>query len=227
MTTVDGDLIEKLGETSLGEFLARLPAVSSGDNDASTAGNNPQSTGLSTVELRNLGSARTLVLLNGRRFVSGTSAGAGYGVDMNAIPQATIARVEVLTGAQSAVYGSDAIAGVVNIITRDDIDGIEFGAQYGEAGEGDRETQRYSLSMGKSFEDGGNAWLSLEYVDKGSVMTRDRGWSRYSQTAVDTNGDGLGDDLQFEGSSFIPESRLIGGGLSIKGDGSEFEGSET
>ena len=225
VTVMEGALIDKLGDTSVAEFLDNLPSITSGANDSSTAGNNPQSTGLNTVELRNLGAARTLVLVNGRRFVSGTSAGAGYGVDLNAIPQSSIAKVEVLTGAQSAVYGSDALAGVINIITREDIDGVEFDAQYGESDYSDRETSKISLAFGRTFDDDSNAWMSMEYVDRKGVNTRDRDWSRYSQTGVDTNGDGLGDQLQFEGSSFIPESRLIGGGLSIKGDGSEFDGS--
>ena len=224
VSILDGDLISKLGETSISNYLARLPSITADANDSSTAGNNPQSTGLSTAALRNLDSSRTLVLLNGRRFVSGTSAGAGYGVDLNAIPQSTIERVEVLTGAQSAVYGSDAVAGVINIITKSNINGVLIDAQKGVSSEGDRDTSKVSLTMGKVFEEG-NAWFSMEYVDTGSVMTKDRDWSRYSQTGVDTNNDGLADELQFEGSSFIADSRLLGGGLSIKGDGSPFEGS--
>ena len=224
MMVLDGETIGKVGDTQIGDFLARVPSIISSNDATSTAGNNPQNTGLNTTSLRNLGTSRTLVLVNGRRFVSGTSAGAGYGVDLNAIPTSIIERVDVLTGNQSAVYGSDAIAGVVNIITKTDFEGVQLNVQAGQASEGDREQQNFDITLGRNFGDGNNAWFSFGYTNDEGVVSRDRSYAEISETSIDTDGDGLLDTLAFEGSSFIPESRLIGGGLSIKGNGTPFRG---
>ncbi len=225
ITVVDAELIGKVGETNLGDFLERVPSITSGSNASNTGGNVGIATGLNTASLRNLGSQRTLVLVNGRRFVSGVSASSGYGVDLNAIPTAIIERIEVLTGNQSAVYGSDAMAGVINVITKTNFEGVKIHAQTGQATEGDRERNDIDITLGKNFEGGGNVWVSMAYSDASAVWMRDRDWAPYSLTGVDTDGDGLRDSLQFEGSSFIPESRLLGMGVSIKGDGTPFEGS--
>ncbi|ANO50464.1 TonB-dependent receptor plug domain-containing protein [Woeseia oceani] len=225
ITVVDSELIGQVGETNLGDFLERVPSITSGSNGSNTSGNAGMSTGLNTASLRNLGSERTLVLVNGRRFVSGVSASSGYGVDLNAIPTAIIERIEVLTGNQSAVYGSDAMAGVINVITKTNFEGVKLHAQTGQATEGDRQRNDIDITLGKNFEGGGNVWVSMAYSDASEVWMRDRDYAPYSLTGVDTTGDGLRDSLQFEGSSFIPESRLLGMGVDIKGDGSPFEGS--
>ena len=139
ITLLDGEVIGKLGEVDIGSFLARTPSITSDHNAASTSKNLSRTSGLNTVALRNLGSSRTLVLVNGRRYVSGVSVGAGYGVDLNSISPSTIDRIEVLTGNQSAVYGSDAIAGVINIITKTDFDGVSLKVQASQATEGGRD----------------------------------------------------------------------------------------
>ncbi len=223
ISLVDSELIDGIGATNIGDLLARLPSIVS-DVDASSANvNDPQESGIHTTALRNLGASRTLVLVNGRRYVSGTSAGAGYGVDLNTIPTTMIERIEVLTGGQSAAYGSDAVAGVVNIITKTDFEGVQLNAQAGESSEGDRQRQDIDLTVGKNFSEG-NVWLSFGYSNDDGLLSRDRAHSLISQRSIDTDGDLLFDTLAFEGSSFIPETRLIGGGLSIKGDGSPFDG---
>ena len=223
ISVVDSSSIEGVGAKNVGELIARIPSIVSAVDGSSVNVNDPQSSGINVTALRNLGASRTLVLVNGRRYVSGTSAGAGYGVDLNTIPTSMIERVEVLTGGQSAAYGSDAVAGVVNIITKTDFEGVALNAQASQSSESDRDQQHIDLTLGKNFDDH-NAWVSFGYSNDNGLLSADRDFSRFSQRSIDTDGDGLFDSLAFEGSSFIPETRLIGGGLSIKGDGSPFDG---
>ncbi|MGI9287442.1 MAG: TonB-dependent receptor plug domain-containing protein [Pseudomonadales bacterium] len=223
VSVVDAAAIEGIGAVNIGELMNRLPSVTGDITGSSANVNDPQSSGINTTALRNLGSSRTLVLVNGRRYVSGVSAGAGYGVDLNTIPTTMIERIDVLTGGQSAAYGSDAVAGVVNIITKTDFEGVALDVQVGESTEGDREKQDVSLTIGKNFDDG-NVWFSFGHSNDEGLLSSDREFSEFSQRSIDTDGDELFDSLAFEGSSFIPETRLIGPSISIKGDGSPFDG---
>src|SRR6476661_7629648 len=156
ITFVDKTDIEKTGLNSVSEVLQRLPSVGGGLNGKfNTSGNNgnpPDGAGVGAgaaeIDLRHLGSKRTLVLVDGLRFVNGASAsGVPGSVDLNAIPESMIERVEVLQDGASAVYGSDAIAGVVNIITKQHQRGLVASAQYGQY-KSDGETQNYQLSWG-------------------------------------------------------------------------------
>jgi len=223
ISVLDTQSIEGIGATNVGDLLARVPSVVAAVDGSSANVNEPSNSGLSTTALRNLGSSRTLVLVNGRRYVSGTGAGAGYGVDLNTLPTTMIERVEVLTGAQSAAYGSDAVAGVVNIITKTDFDGVRIHAQTGQASEGDRKRQDVDLTVGHNFSDG-NVWFSLGFSDDEGLQAIDRENSAFSRRSIDTTGDGLFDSLAFEGSSHVPGARLIAGGLSLNGDGTPFDG---
>src|SRR5205085_12293294 len=99
------------------------------------------------INLRNLGAQRTLVLVDGKRFVLG-GVGAGTAVDLNSIPTAAVERIEILKDGGSAVYGSDAIAGVVNIITRKRMDGVELNGYAGVSQRGDANVYDYSLLAG-------------------------------------------------------------------------------
>lgn len=117
------------------------------------------------VNLRSLGSNRTLVLVNGQRWASALDGG----VDLTAIPLALIERVEVLRDGASAIYGSDAIAGVVNVVTRRDFRGAELGAYFGQYAQGDGARQSFDLTLGRS----GSRWnatIGLEYEDYDPVM---------------------------------------------------------
>jgi iron complex outermembrane receptor protein len=223
ISVLDSASIEGVGATNIGDLLARVPSVVAAVDGSSANVNEPSNSGLNTTALRNLGSSRTLVLVNGRRYVSGTGAGAGYGVDLNTLPTTMIERVEVLTGAQSAAYGSDAVAGVVNIITKTDFDGIRFHAQVGQASEGDRKKEDIDLTVGHNFSDG-NIWFSVGYSNDDGLQAVDRANSAFSRRSIDTTGDGLFDSLAFEGSSHVPGARLIAGGLSLNGDGTPFNG---
>src|SRR5207237_9565117 len=121
-----------------------IPGLSSTNSNVSTSGN-----GVATINLRNLGDQRTLVLVNGRRFVAGL-AGTSI-VDVNNIPTDFIDRVEVFTGGASAIYGSDAIAGVVNFVLKDNFEGITARGQYGLTSRGDNPRYPGSLTAGTKF----------------------------------------------------------------------------
>ena len=214
ITVMDAKDIQGVGSVNIGDFLGKIPAVV-GDTTSASSNISEQSSGLNTIALRNLGSSRTLVLVNGIRYVSGMSVGAGYGVDLNTIPTSLIDRVEILTGGQSAAYGSDAVAGVINIILKKDFEGVMLKARAGQSAQSDRQTQDLELTIGKNFV-GGNGWFSVGYSDDEGLMATDRDYSRTHKDAVDTNKDGLLDTPLFVGSSHIFGARIG----KYKGDGS-------
>jgi iron complex outermembrane recepter protein len=143
--TIDQAAIEKTGVTSAGDLLQRLPTVSGAA--VNPAVNNGGGFGEANVELRGLDAKRTLVLLNGRRL---GLVGASDATDINLIPVNLIERVDVLKEGAGAIYGSDAIAGVVNFITRKDVEGAELTASFGQTAERDGQTQSVNLLWGTS-----------------------------------------------------------------------------
>lgn len=161
------------GVANIQDLLVKNPAVGAPLFSRTNSNFLVSSAGVATVDLRNLGVDRTLVLVDGRRFVSGVPG--SQAVDLNAIPTAFIERVDILTGGASSIYGSDAVAGVVNIIYKKNFEGVEFDAQYGESSESDNETYQLNLTMGTSTADGrGNVMAHLGYSDQGAVYSRDR-----------------------------------------------------
>ena len=208
---VDAQDIDEAGVVNLQEVLLEnpafgTPAISRTNSNFSTA-----SGGVATVDLRNLGINRTLVLVNGRRFVSGLPGSAA--VDLNAIPTQFIERVDILTGGASSIYGSDAVAGVVNIIYRDDFEGLELSGQIGVSQRGDDVRKQANLLMGTNFADGrGNISVYLGYSDEGAVYSRNR-----KRSQIDDISTGIfitGDPKQtFEStapflSSFTPQGTI-------------------
>lgn len=179
VTTVTAETIELSGLVNVAEILRATPSF--GVSGLSTSSSNFLTTaaGVNTLELRNLDEDRTLVLVNGRRYVSGVAGSSA--VDFNTIPVDLIDRVEVITGGASAIYGSDALAGVINVILRNDFEGVEARYQYGQSDEADDVTHRANLQLGGNFADGrGNAVLSVTWSKEEGVFARDR-----SETAVD------------------------------------------
>lgn len=162
--------IEKTGLVTVGEILENLPIAGSGLNTNFNNGGN----GAILLDLRNLGSARLLVLVNGRRWVTVPTTSS---VDLQTIPTAIIERIEVLKDGASAIYGSDAIAGVVNIITRTDFTGAQANVYYGEWDEGDGETTQADFSIGQSGERG-SVFMSASYVDQKPIFAGDRDISK-------------------------------------------------
>ncbi len=159
--------IQAQGLTSIGDVIQNLTAHGSAQNSNVNNGGN----GESNVDLRNLGPNRTLVLVNGRRWVGGT--GLGGAVDLNSIPTAAVERIEVLKDGASVIYGSDAIAGVVNVILRDEFEGAEANAYVGQFDKGDGTRQAYDFTIG-TVADRFSAMMGVAYVKEEPVMAGDR-----------------------------------------------------
>lgn len=178
------------GAVNLQELLQKNPTMGTPSLSRTNSNFLTSGGGVSTVNLRNLGDDRTLVLVNGRRFVSGVPGETA--VDLNTIPTDFIERVELLTGGASATYGSDAVAGVVNIILKKNFEGLVLDAQTGESREGDDSKRKVSLTYGTSSADGGsNIMGHLGYSKQGAVFSRNRAASAVDQTSsiVEKRGD--------------------------------------
>ena len=203
MSRVD---IEKFGVTSIGDVLQAIPSAGSAINTNNNNGGN----GTTTINIRGIGSNRTLVLVNGKRW----APGLGGSVDLNNIPAAIIERIEVLKDGASAVYGSDAIAGVVNIITRQDFEGVQASGYVGQWDEGDGNKEQWDIGFGTA-NDKGNVYFNISYVEEEPTLAGDREIS-----AVPTFGTPEG----FGGSSAPPQGRFFtfdqdGNAFSQQGDG--------
>jgi outer membrane receptor protein involved in Fe transport len=203
ITTVGEELFELNNVVNTEDLLNTLPQLIPAFDATS---NNPGN-GTATVSLRGLGTTRTLVLVNGQRFVG---SGAAQVVDLNNIPAALVERVDVVTGGASAVYGSDAVAGVVNFILKDDFEGIELSASHEfSLDEGDASITDLSVTMGGNFDNGrGNAVISMGYTQRDAVFQGDR---EFSNTVFFDPGPGNeADGFIPGGSSNIPNTRFRG-----------------
>jgi iron complex outermembrane receptor protein len=169
----DAEDIDESGVVNIQELLNQQPVFGSPALNRTNSNFHTDAAGMGTVDLRNLGENRTLVLLNGRRIVPSVP-GTGV-VDLNIIPTQLVSRIEVLTGGASSIYGSDAIAGVVNIILDDRFDGLKAEGQSGISEQGDDVRRQASLTYGTSFAEGrGHVVLAGSYSDEGSVFSRSR-----------------------------------------------------
>lgn len=214
---VDSAAIDASGSLNIQNLLLDNPAFGSPAISRTNSNFNTASAGVATVDLRNLGSERTLVLVNGRRYVSGLPGSSA--VDLNTIPSQFIERVEIMTGGASSVYGSDAVAGVVNFVLKDDFEGIEFEGQFGESKEGDDQSRQFSFTSGLTSSDGkGHAMFHLGYSDQGAVYSRDRDRSavdQFSQIFFEddpaANPNAIFDTVRPFFSSFPPQGRFDAG----------------
>jgi outer membrane receptor protein involved in Fe transport len=172
--TIDRAAIQKTGKLTLGDLVQQLPAVTGPNVNPQV--NNSGGTGFSSIGLRGLGSARTLVLINGHRYLSGNP---------NDIPANMVERIEVLTDGASSVYGSDAVAGVVNFILRSDYQGAEFSANYGISDKDDGESKGYQFTFGQSS-DKGSIMAGISYNKIEQVLAGHRDFSKDSVSLYGT-----------------------------------------
>ncbi|QWC56237.1 TonB-dependent receptor [Erythrobacter sp. 3-20A1M] len=174
VTVVSAEQVQLTGTTTVENLLNELPQVIPGNTRVS---NNAGGENFSTIDLRGLGAGRTLILLDGERLPASTTTGV---TDVSQIPTGLIERVEVVTGGASAVYGSDAIAGVVNFILKDDFEGVELTAQSGISEDGTGFNYNFSGLVGGNFADNrGNISVYGSYTKRGGV-----GQGRYDYSRV-------------------------------------------
>jgi len=172
VTSVSAEDLTAQGDTSVGDALNDLPALRSTFSQANST-RFIGTVGLNLLDLRGLGTSRTLVLVNGRRHI--TASAGEFLVDVNTIPTDLIERVDVVTGGSSAVYGSDAVAGVVNFVLRRDFEGVRVRGQGGISEEGDRGIYFTSLTAGENFlDDRLNVAINLEYTHADQLRFPDR-----------------------------------------------------
>ncbi len=224
VTVLDRADIERTGLSNLGDILRSTPLV-----QGSVSNSNTSNGGDGTVKfsLRGIGTARTLILLNGRR-LQPMGSGAASSPDLSAIPSAMVERVEVLKDGASAIYGSDAIAGVVNIITRDDFDGAELSIQGGASQEGDDRMDEMSF-VGGVQGDRGSIVFSVSMAEKHGLLMGARGNSFYEIYAgiedlagTTIPGSNCPDGCDFGGSSAPPWTRVNVPGFGFATLGPEF-----
>ncbi len=219
VTSVDADELLYQGTVRVEDMVRTLPQVYSAQNTSQSNG----ATGTATLDLRNLGTERTLVLINGRRMPAGSPLQGGIGADINQVPSALVQSIEVLTGGASVTYGSDAVAGVVNFLMKKDFEGVQFDYQFSQSShhndsgkwqrivenagypaadgtETDGDTSSVSLIAGTNFDNGrGNATVYATWRDIEAVWQRDRDYSSCA----------LSDDANnCLGSSTIPQGRF-------------------
>ena len=198
--------LAKQGSPTVVNIIKSLPAAAGSVGEANRLMG--ATAGTATVNLRGFGAARTLVLLNGRRLAPSVSAAVGGAVDVNLLPTAAIGRIEVLKDGAAATYGSDAVAGVVNFISRTDLDGFEVSGDYSHIRGSDGD-YNLTAAWGKKFERG-NALLTFGYRRRSELRTTDRSWAILPNAADPFGG--------WSGSS-NPGGYTTGNGGAILGSG--------
>jgi outer membrane receptor protein involved in Fe transport len=175
VTSIGGQEFFETGQTSIGDTLNELPALRSTFSQANST-RFLGTSGLNILDLRGLGTQRTLVLQNGRRHIASNILGNAVEVDTNTIPTDLIERVDIVTGGNSAIYGSDAIAGVVNFVLKQDYEGLQVRGQAGVSKYGDAGNYFTSVLWGKNFSDGrGNIAVNAEYAHQEDFYASQRG----------------------------------------------------
>lgn len=219
VTVIDAEAIQSSGAVSVETLLQRLPssagAAGSQSNNFWTGNGN----GATQVNLRGLGVNRTLVLLNGRRVVNG-GTGANNSVDLNIVPIALIERIEILKDGASAIYGADAVAGVVNIITKKEMNGVEASTRYGQTFRGDGEIKSANLAWGRSDE---NVTLlgSINYSESGTVTMASRAPCPLGVVAGAL--ECVGNSSTIGGRARLADGRMINFNQDPAGDPSSYE----
>lgn len=218
VTVVGAERIERMGATDIGAVLNTLPSFRA-STSPQTSNIGPANAGMTQLDLRGLSPVRTLVLVNGRRFAPSTLQGT---VDIGQIPALLVERAEVVTGGASAQYGSDAIAGVVNLILKKDLDGVRANLQFGMSELGDNQNVHAGLAAGQPYAGGrGNLTVALDFDDSngvGNCYTRD--WCAQEYQVISNTGANRNPALPV--NNILPHTRnvqAVPGGLIIAGAG--------
>jgi len=219
VTVVDAETIARSGATSVETLLQRLPASAGFAGNQGNAYWTGNGYGTTQVNLRGLGINRTLVLLNGRRIVNG-GTGANSAVDLNIIPVALIERIEVLKDGASAIYGADAVAGVVNIITKQAFDGAQLGVRYGETFQGDGGDQAFDLAWG-TRSDRGSLMAAVSYAESKAVNMADRAPCGLGE--VDGRLECVGSSATIGGRARLADGSMVNFNQDPNGDGDFYE----
>ena len=194
ITSISGETFFQTGQISVGDQLNELPSIRSTfstQNSTRFLG----TAGLNLLDLRGLGTQRTLVLVNGRRHVGGDILNNAVSTDINTIPTDLIDRIDIISGGQSGVYGSDAIAGVVNFVLKDHYDGVQARAQSGTSSQGDAGSYYASILAGKNFAGGrGNIAANLEFAHQTDFYGSERSNLRNTNSFVVVDTDPSGSD---------------------------------
>ena len=207
VTSISQEDIQRSGVTDLISLFSKLPIAGQGTFSTQANSSDDTANGGSSVSLRGLGADSTLILINGRRVsVSPFAKGIDTAfVDINNIPLAAIKRVDILKDGASATYGSDAVAGVINIILRDDVEGAELSAKFGSTADGGGEEQNLSLVFGNSTDNSSHTFI-LEYFNREEVLYADRNYSATANQAART---GDPDATDFRSSAGISGSIML------------------
>jgi len=204
VSMIDSDQLKFEQGINVEDVIKELPQALPGI----TAGVNNGNPGVATVNLRNLDDERTLVLVNGRRFVGYDQEGI---VDLNNIPSTLIERIDVVTGGASAIYGSDAIAGVVNFVLKDDFEGVQLNFDYNNALRGGEATKAVGVTMGGNFaEERGNATVYVGWTDRDAISQGDRAFSKTSLIAPFNQGGAFGSSADTEGNVICSPRCIVG-----------------
>lgn len=182
VTVISGEDLVSSGVVNIGEALNELPALAN-TYSLANSGRFIGTAGLNILDLRNMGTARTLVLVDGKRHVSSSSGTSS--VDTNTIPSEWVERVEIITGGASAVYGADAVTGVVNFVLKERIEGLSVKATKGFADNHGYKNEKMSFSYGIDFDDDkGNFAISAEYASQDSLNALDNPWTSTSYASL-------------------------------------------
>lgn len=212
--------ISSSGTTNLLDYLETVPALNNSLNGSEDFTNTSGFAGVDLLNLRNLGTNRTLVLVDGRRHVPG---GVGTSsVDVSSIPTDLVARVDVLTGGASAIYGADGVSGVVNFIMNDSFEGLRLRGEFGAPSDEGQDTQFVAATVGTNFADGrGNIAASIEYSNESLLECSQRSYCANEIRFVRNPDQG---SAQWGPNTRIPLGNLgwfgsgIGGGVDTNGD---------
>jgi outer membrane receptor protein involved in Fe transport len=216
ISVLSPQMIQDAGTANLGDIISQLPAVGFGFTNRANSNNYGNGAGISEVDLRNLGPSRTLVLVDGQRHVNGDIG--TQGVDINSIPTALVDHVEVITGGASAIYGSDAVSGVVNIILKKNFEGLEVEAQGGDYDFGTGARYSANATIGHNFDVGPgkmNITFSAFYNHENGIEANDLPYSKNYGSIVNPNDVAGGADPTFFSSGspitgdHIPDNLIV------------------